>query len=65
MDAFRRSFGKTVRYPTEKGLQEGIILEDRVGKNGEPYKLVRYPEKVQRIVVEAFDRGAYLEKSEE
>ncbi len=45
---------KTVKVQTEEGLNAGIKTIDRVGPTGYHYQLLMYPEKVQRMLVEAF-----------
>ncbi|MEH2960243.1 DNA helicase RecQ [Candidatus Merdisoma sp. JLR.KK006] len=45
---------KTIKVQTEEGLNAGIKTIDRVGPTGYHYQLLMYPEKVQRMLVEAF-----------
>ena len=44
--------GIFVKKPTAKGLEYGILLEDRVTPSGVPYQLIKYPPKVQKMIVD-------------
>ena len=49
--------GVFVKLPTEKGLQYGIKIEEKLNQVGVSYKVVKYPPKVQKMIVDYF---AYL-----
>ncbi|MCI9141094.1 MAG: DNA helicase RecQ [Lachnospiraceae bacterium] len=44
--------GVFVKKPTTQGLEYGILLEEKVSSSGVPYKLMKYPPKVQKMIVE-------------
>lgn len=48
----RSVLGKTFFVPTEAGLQNGIVTESRVGKNGENYDAVLYNGTAQKLVLD-------------
>ena len=44
--------GIFIKNPTAKGLEYGILLEDKVAASGVPYQLIKYPPKVQKMIVD-------------
>lgn len=46
--------GFFVKCPTAKGREIGVITEDRVSAVGNAYKVIKYPETVQRRIVKHF-----------
>lgn len=46
--------GVFTKMPTRKGMEYGIILEDRMSQSGFSYKLMKYPPKVQKMIVDYF-----------
>ncbi len=43
--------GKNIKVPSEKGIESGIIQEERVGENG-VYYVNMYPKNMQRLIAE-------------
>lgn len=43
-----------IKHPTDKGRKLGVITEDRVSLAGKSYKVIKYPETVQRLIVRHF-----------
>lgn len=46
--------GIFVKLPTVKGMEYGIKIEEKIGQAGIPYKLMKYPPKVQKMIVDYF-----------
>ena len=46
--------GVFIKLPTEKGLECGIRVEEKVSQTGVRYKVIKYPPKVQKMIVEHF-----------
>ena len=46
--------GSLIKHPTDKGRKLGVITEDRVSLAGKSYKVIKYPETVQRLIVRHF-----------
>lgn len=46
--------GFLAKCPTAKGREIGVIIEDRVSAAGNAYKVIKYPETVQRRIVKHF-----------
>lgn len=46
--------GIFVKRPTVKGLEYGIKVEEKISQAGVPYKLMKYPPKVQKMIVDYF-----------
>lgn len=46
--------GMFIKVKTDKGDDMGIETVHKISKNGMPYELLRYPESVQRLIVEGF-----------
>lgn len=44
--------GVFVKRPTQKGMEYGIILENKTGPSGLSYHLMKYPPKVQKMIVD-------------
>ncbi|MCM1025765.1 MAG: DNA helicase RecQ [Roseburia sp.] len=54
--------GSFLKLPTEKGTEYGIIIVEKVSQSGVPYKLLKYPPKVQRMIVEYFVRKGIVQE---
>ncbi|MDO4616103.1 MAG: DNA helicase RecQ [Lachnospiraceae bacterium] len=48
--------GPYAKDTTELGREKGILTEDRVGQKGTPYTVLKYPEQIQRMLVERFTK---------
>lgn len=48
--------GVFIKTKTDKGTEAGIEIVHKISKMGTPYELLRYPENVQRLIVETFVR---------
>ena len=46
--------GRFAKSPTTKGLSLGIVTENRLSENGNPYTVLKYSEKIQRMLVEHY-----------
>ena len=46
--------GRIAKFPTEKGLAMGIKAENRLSEKGNPYTVLKYSEKIQRMLVEHY-----------
>ncbi len=46
--------GRFAKSPTEKGLALGIKTENRLSEKGNPYTILKYSEKIQRMLVEHY-----------
>lgn len=46
--------GLTLKFPTDNGIEQGIITEGRVSAKGNKYNVLKYPEWVQRMIVGYF-----------
>lgn len=57
--------GVFIKLPTEKGAEYGIQIVEKVSQAGIPYKLLKYPPKVQRMIVEYFVKRETDEGGEE
>ncbi len=45
--------GVFTKMPTQKGTDYGIILEEKTTAAGLSYKLIKYPPKVQKMIVDS------------
>ena len=52
--------GLMLKFPTDRGAAEGIISEERISERGTKYHVLKYPESIQRIIVEYFARAASM-----
>lgn len=52
--AVEEADGRFVKVLTEKGIAQGIKTEHRVSENGNSYNVLKYPECIQRMLVEQF-----------
>lgn len=48
------SNGQRTKRPTRKGMETGIVVEDRVSSQG-PYQVVVYNSEAQRLIIDHFD----------
>lgn len=46
--------GVFIKNMTDKGIKAGIETIYKISQRGTPYELLRYPENVQRLIVETF-----------
>ena len=44
--------GVLIKLPTKKGLEYGIKIEEKISQSGMTYKLMKYPPKVQKMIVD-------------
>ncbi len=44
--------GRTIKVPTESGIQKGIIQEQRISVNGTPYISLSYNNNMQKFIIE-------------
>lgn len=50
----RQVNGRTVQERTESGIAKGIVTVEKISKIGNPYTVLKYPEAVQKEVVEHY-----------
>jgi len=57
--------GRFAKTPTEKGVEQGIRVIDKVSEKGNPYTVLMYPVSIQRMLVEHYIKTAVEETFEE